>query len=202
MDILKPLVSLPKFIKYIALFILCILFITLNTLFHPETQTGPFGIGLPAPMKMFTIESGNFSILHPSSWIANETKYGNHGDESVIAGIAVPGRSYPSVFIYKKFLLNNNVDEIVNLDMLEAKKQPNFVECSINPFSNSKYNGLVLEYSWISAPLLFSETTIRRQDYYLLFKDHVYIISLRQEKDQWIKVEDIFRTMLDSVIIR
>jgi hypothetical protein len=201
MFILKPLTSLPKSIKYIALFILCIIFITLNTLFHPEYQTGPFGIGLPSPMKMFTIESGNFSILHPRSWIANETKYGNHGDVANIGTILVPGRSLPSVFIAKKPIPDISIEQMVNLEVLDAKMLPDYGEATIKPFTTSKYNGLVHDYSW-KATALFGETIVRRQDYYLPFKDKIYIISFRQERDQWYKVESVFRQILESITIR
>lgn len=183
----------------LVLGILYIFIVTIPIIVDPANRVGPFGIGIPAPMKSFHSSTNNFSIEHPFRWVAHDTRQGEHGDNDVIAGIYVPGRGFPHVVIASTSLNTSDFQQLLVWGEERAReKHSDYEQINLDKFSTSYYDGIFRDYTWSSNSKLFGHPKIHCRDYYLM-KNHIgYVISSCAEQDDWVAAEEVFSQMIDS----
>lgn len=181
--------------------LLLLLVSALLILLNPSMRTGPFGIGLPAPMTKFKGEYINISMNYPNSWVANETPQGDHGDDEILAGFFVPGRGFPHVLIASREFSENKIDQVVLWGEKRARiKYPNYTQLELNTFSAKHNDGWYRKYSGLSESLIFGSSVVICCDYYLLSDTIGYSISFCSMKEDWPQVEKIAQEMMDSLL--
>jgi hypothetical protein len=177
---------------------LSILISILGLAFNPSKRTGPFGIGLPAPMKSFQGKKFNFSIIYPQSWVLFETTEGSHLDSDVIATINVPGRSWPSVNIRMKHYSSNNDEVVADDGEKRIKEIPASTQSKLSTFKTASYSGLSRDYSIKFDSLLRTGIVVMCRDYYLIEDGSGYTLTYCSEQDNWFSVEPVFVEMMSS----
>jgi len=191
---------IKKYRNIFLCFFVISMFISLyNIIFIPSKRIGLFGIGLPAPMENYKGKHTNFSIDFPESWVIYETPQGNHGDQDVIAGIGVPGRSFPHVFLYKRNFLKNDKSELLSWGESKVKDDNKFID--LKPFNTTKYSGEMREYTREDKSYFQTITFISCNDYLMFEKQIGYMISFCAESKQWTEVKNTFNLMIESFSI-
>jgi len=166
-------------------------------LISPRARTGPFGIGLPSGYEVFTSKLGKFTMKYPASWVAVETPQGSHGDGEIIAAILVPGRSFPQVYIARRFLANSDIDNIVAWGKGRAMIRNGYYEISSLEIKTPYVGGMLHEFSW-QDPSFFGQVDLQCKDYYLPRGDTGYAISFCAETKQWEVIENVVSEMINS----
>jgi hypothetical protein len=192
-----------KFFWYIfGILIMVITLISIiRPLFLPSLRFGPFGIGLPAPLKTYTGKYFSFSIKYPSNWIIFETPNGNHGDHEVIATVQVPGRSWPFLAIASRRFIDGNINQVSNWGYQRINNLTDLREVSLAPFTTTYYHGFVRDYLWTDNDPLFGQINVESKDYYILDDNKGYILSFSSEQEKWGDVDAIFLEMVNSFIV-
>jgi hypothetical protein len=192
--------SRTKFVIF-AVALLLLLINALVILLNLSARTGPFGIGLPAPMANFMGEHIHISINYPDSWVAGETPQGiRGGDDEVVAGFFVPWHSFPHVIIASKTFPQDEIDQVLSWGETRAKrKYPNYTQLDLNTFSTKYNDGWYREYSGTSDSLIFGLDVILCRDYYLLNKSIGYVFTFCSTEKDWPRVEKVAEEMIDSL---
>lgn len=166
--------------------------------FNPNKRTGPFGIGLPAPMKTFQGKQFNFSVNYPQSWVPFETTKGSHGDSDVIATVNVPGRSWPSVNIRMKHYSSNDDELVADDGEKRINEIPAFTQSKMSTFTTAYFSGLTRDYSVKFNSLLNTGIIVMCRDYYLIKDGSGYTLTFCSDQDNWSDVETVFVEMMSS----
>jgi len=171
-----------------------LVFFALALAIDPSRRIGPFGLGLPAQMSTFIIESADGSISYPKSWVAVLTPQGNHGDSEIIAVIGVPGRGLPSVTVAQKTLSDPTLTAVVMWGESRAASKSSYVALS-SGFSGS-IPGIVREYQYVVITL-FGESLVHCRDLYVLHDSIGLSLSFCAEETDW---EEVVGT-IDEMIL-
>lgn len=155
---------------------------------------------LPSPMVTYEGNHVPFVLQYPERWSLSETPKGNHGDKEVIAVINV---LVPTVVISRKTMESPNIDSAVAWGMERASRCENFLVTSQQGYETAFTTGVQLNYTcslYISAFSQEKETCPCR-DYYTISETYAYQLTFCATEAQWIEVEEVFDTMIESFYI-
>jgi hypothetical protein len=192
--------------KFRVILVWCIFLVVsvyfINDLFKPQFQTGPFGIGLPAPFEWFSSDVLGLAIKHPQSWVATVMLEGNRGNRENVLTIGVPGRSWPRLNLFVHAIDSEQPNQTLQW-VLDMVSRDGTLPYQISDFETERYVGSIITYSYPSESWLFGKKIIECDEYVFAKGGNGYRLSFCwEQRNNDLEIKKVEKIMIDSFEVR